>query len=184
MRVKNVDPAAMPIDNDGAATRTGPSRADLIVVGAVTALGVLYTTRTVLDYSFGSLSAPGAALFPAVTGVLLLLGIAGASLGMMMKKTGGAVELDEEGLERDPSPKLGFVGLVGLAALVAYACLLPIVGSAIATLVLTATIAWAAGQRTWWKIASVAVAISLVMQIIFVVVMRMPLPSLFPGWWL
>lgn len=177
-------PAAAVLEESAPAPEGRKRRAGFIVLVVLIAFAVFYATRAIIDYKFGSLNAPGPALFPALVGVLLLAGAVTSFVGTL-RGSNTHVELDEEGIERAPSGHLQPMGLIGLGALVAYSLLLALAGSTIACLMLAIAVAWAAGQRTWWKIAAVAIILTLVMQVVFVLLLRMPLPSLVPGsWWL
>lgn len=142
-------------------------RSVLIASAAFTLLSVGYLAIAA-TYPVGTLAQPGAGLFPMVIGALLLISSAG---------------LIVESVRMDPSagitwPYMTYIWrmLLVLAASTAYLLLLPVLGQVLAGLVLCLGLFASMRFRPWWLAVLLSIIFSVGVQVLFAVVLKVPLP--------
>jgi putative tricarboxylic transport membrane protein len=130
------------------------------------ALGV-FGVVVALGLGVGSLSAPGAGLWPLVISVVM---IAAAGIALVRAKHDDDVEAFDGGIVT--------VGL-SVASLVAYAALLPLVGFEIPTVLLLFFWMKVLGKEGWRSSVTVAVVATAVVYALFILLLAVPIPHLF-----
>ena len=146
-------PAAGPLSTVGSA----------IVVGAIGIIGIVGS----LDLGLGTLTVPGAGLWPFILSVILVfLAIALAVIAPRIP-----------GSEKFTSSSWGV--LVGMLTIVGLVILLPVIGFEIPTLLLGFFWLKVLGKETWRMATLLNVVIVAAFYVIFVVLLNVPLPHLF-----
>jgi hypothetical protein len=138
------------------------------VIGALVALALgLGGAVLAYGYGLGSLREPGPGLWPFLVSLLLI----GLSLALLVV---GRRLTDSEAFTRSSlQPAIGLVTFVGLAAL------LPVIGFEIPSLVLCAIWLRFLGGESWRSTAVISVATVAAFYVLFLYVLRIPLPHLF-----
>jgi putative tricarboxylic transport membrane protein len=144
--------------------RPGSSRALALPLAGVI-LGVVYSAGA-MRYSVGSLVAPGPGLFPLLAGLTMTLG---SVIALFAEYRAPSVASPRPGESFRRVPML-------VAALVAYALALKLVGFVAASTALTALALVILGRRGAWPVAGIAVALSAGCYLTFRL-LGVPLPS-------
>lgn len=147
-----------------------PRRATQAVVGlAFAAAGVGYTAMSVNTLEPGSLSEPGAGLFPLAIGPLLAL----SGLGFALERPAPDASPDI-GLPRGAT---GRKALALLAMLAAYMALLQTLGSLVGSVLLAFGAMWLlAPRRSVVRIALYAIVMAVACHVVFVRLLQVPMP--------
>jgi hypothetical protein len=123
-------------------------------------------------YSWGTIAQPGPGLYPALVGVLLVLGSVGTALEAMLRPTGGHVDW--------PAGRARWRLMAILLPSLGYVLLLRYLGHPVAGTLLTLAVLHAMGMRRWPVKIVIALAVGLVSDYVFAVVLGVPLPA---GFW-
>jgi putative tricarboxylic transport membrane protein len=145
----------------------------LFVFGAITA-------GLALELPLGTLRAPGSGLFPFALGLLLMALAAGHGVQLYLSRPGPAPQ--EPATPPTVAPKRDgatqrvvlFMGVVALAT-----ALLETLGYALVSFLLMLALLQVLGLRKWHVSGAVALASAVVCHFVFVVWLKIPLPS---GW--
>jgi putative tricarboxylic transport membrane protein len=130
------------------------------------ALGV-YGVVVAIGLGVGSLSAPGAGLWPLVISVVM---IAASGIALIRARHDEDVEAFDRGIVT--------VGL-SVASLLAYAALLPLVGFEIPTVLLLFFWMKVLGKEGWRSSVTVAIVATVVVYALFILLLAVPIPHLF-----
>lgn len=155
--------------NRAGLSRKGKGQLAIGILGLLLSVGYLQQTATTLPV--GSLSAPGAAIYPFVVGGLMVL----VSLGVVLER----LVLPPDPRERplalprgaDRRRLLGVVGTV-----VAYAVLVNLLGFLWTTVLSSLALVHLIKPGSWRRTVITALAISLSTYVLFVTILDVPLP--------
>jgi len=143
------------------------------LIGAVLILALgAYMIVSAFVFGFGTPSKPGAGLFPAlIGGVLLLLGA--IWLGQIV--TGRARRESDEpfALDRGGATKIG----ITIAVIVGFALVLDLLGYQLTMLIAIAVLLKFIARSRWWVIAIIAVVFSLGTFTLFDFALGVPMPT-------
>ncbi|MGE3923262.1 MAG: tripartite tricarboxylate transporter TctB family protein [Lautropia sp.] len=151
------------------ATTAVQKRRGYLVIGAIGFVLALCYFGAALRLPFGTLAQPGAALFPVVVSAILLVA------SVLTMREGWTMPAGETvgmpaGTDR--------ARLLALAALlVAYVALLPWIGHLIASLLLCIAMIRLLAPIGWTRTLAWAIALALAIHLVFVTLLRVPLPS-------
>lgn len=155
---------------------------ELGFVGVVLAFSVLALVLTgFIREPIGSSNVLGARVVPyAVTGLMLL-----SSLAAVIAVLRGDVGAPEEGEDVDDEAKTSWKTVIFLAlSFASLMVVIPIAGWPAAVTVLFTGAALALGAKSWWKAALIGLAIGVVTQMLFGVMLGLSLPpfgTILPG---
>ncbi|ROP35293.1 tripartite tricarboxylate transporter TctB family protein [Saccharothrix texasensis] len=175
------DPTAPDPTAPGPASRDGVSagvsrsaRAEEYVFGAlVAALGVFTLVDATSIAVRGSTGTVGPRAFPYAVGVLLLVTGVAAIVATARGRLGAAQDAEDV----DAAVRTDWATVVKLVAvLVAHLALIDVAGWPVAAAVLFFGAAWTLGA-VWWKALLVAVALALVVQVLFASGLGLSLPA-------
>lgn len=141
-----------------------------LIVGAITLMfGGGYLWQSVL-LDFGTMDQPGAALFPTIMAVIVMLS---AVVVVVEELTGGGSEGQVEvPVGNDRRKMLGFFG-----CLLGYVLLLPWLGQLLTSFVVTTALVRILGGRSWLASGLIGAAIAVVSYFLFVEVLGVSMPD-------
>jgi len=129
---------------------------------------MLYVAEA-LRYPLGSLSRPGAGLYPLLVGGLI---------GLAALATAAEVHTAGRGSQVTWPDRPGTFRVLSIvAAAVTYIVLLPYTGHLTAAIPVTVVPLWVMGIRRWWQVAGLSVFLTLASYYLFVVLLRVPFPA-------
>jgi putative tricarboxylic transport membrane protein len=141
----------------------------LTVIGAVgCALAIAYTAYGMATLRFGTLSQPGAAIFPMAVGAILL------ATGILLIIHARTVAPDEKVDIPQGADRLRITALVGL--FIAYAILLPNIGFIASTFIFLLLASRTIGGASWARCTILAALVSVGAFWIFSHELHVPLP--------
>ena len=136
------------------------------------AAGIIYEL-VALKMPRGRIGYPGPGFYPMIVGVFLILTAAACLIQALMAKPAPAKAVTEPSAE---SPRQFARTWALLAALVAYILAVQPVGFPIAMVAFLAISIWTFGYRRWLPVLLIAVGLTVVSYLCFMVWLKVPLP--------
>ncbi len=150
--------------------KTGPSAGKRwrMVFGLVCALIGVVEVILAPGYGFGSLDRPKPAIFPLVVGILMII----AGLAVVFEK-----ETAETRAIKIPTWAQAKAPVMLFGVIVVYVVVLPTLGVFLSSGLMIIAVGLLLGQRSWWKLALAATTIVVATRLLFVTLLRVPLPE-------
>ncbi len=149
---------------------------ETLFAGLVLAAGIVYEVMA-LWMPRGRIGQPGPGFFPVVVGAVLLLTAAGCLIQALLIRRPG--ELPGEHREKE-APTAGNRQVVRICLLVAFLILYAVtvqpVGFPIALTAFLVAAIWVFGYRKWLPTLGIAVALTIISYLTFIVWLKVPLP--------
>ena len=157
-----------PSPEGGTRSPVSPGRRWRRVFGAVGALAGLVQIVASTEYGFGTIRTPGPAIFPTVTGVILLV----CGLAVVFERESvdtRSVILPTWAQTRKPALLMGII--------VVYVLVIPVLGVTASSWLMFIAVGLLLGQRSWWKLLLAATLAVVITRLVFVTLLRVPLPE-------
>ena len=149
---------------------------DTLFAGLFLAAGIVYEVMA-LRMPRGRIGQPGPGFFPMIVGAILILTAAACLVQALMtrRSAGSAPEGPDEGVHARGNRQVSKTWLL-LIFLVLYILALQPVGFPIALTVFLMASIWVFGYRKWLPVAGIAVALTVISYLTFIVWLKVPLP--------